>query len=450
MTLAITTADRFTPTEFGDNLFVYHKIMYKILRASLPLYLDKVANERLSLWIIAKEFRLKEDERAKRLDKGVRIPWADIKDFVLSTICRVTLGSYKYLPLHQLKREDDMLFASWVSAVKEIVTDVKNHGNGWEQIIDPEALHVLHKWLSDPERNQLDQHLVNKGLHLELQDIGYMVRNVSFDKFVETFINVSRDKLPKKFRQSKAKEALNSTILTYAEAEEMVKQKTAKLQREITSLKAEVANLKTHKRKQPETSGKDRNPKRSKGPKADKKDKEDSKDYEPTLDEYPNVPIGKHGQCKPGCCQRCHNLGLKNRSHGGRACDPIARQKAVEKAKKKRQRRQENKDDNNRKITFLPTLLQHANTAFSRTWTLSTPLITLQISAIANLVGTLTNTKSRARKPATRKSSAWLSKNRPRMHKSTAATKLPLRLVPPRKWNSLLHAEARNKSPTPV
>ena len=342
----LTESDRFAPTEFGDNLFVYHRMMYKILRASLPLYLDKVANERLSLWIIGKEFHLKDEDKPRRLDKGIRIPWDDIKEFVLSSICLVTLGSYKYLPLHQLKRKDGMLFSSWMSTVKEIVIDVKNHGGGWENIIDPEALQVLYKWLSEPEKNQLNQFLVNRGLQFELPDLAYMIRKVDFNKFVSTFIDVKREQLPQRFTQSKAKEALASTLLTHAEAEEMTKQKTAKLQREITSLKAEIVNLKSNnKRKKPETRGQDRNPKRGKGPKANDKD---DKDYVPTIDEHPNVPIGKYGQCKQGCCQRCHNLGMKNRRHKG-PCDPEARRKAAEKKKKKKERKQDNRDDNNRK-----------------------------------------------------------------------------------------------------
>ena len=100
----IVPADKFTATPFGDTLFVYHKMMYKFMRACLPIYLDKVANERLSLWIISKEFNLDDGDKLKRLDKGIRIPWAEMKEFVLSTICLATLGSYKYLPLHQLKR----------------------------------------------------------------------------------------------------------------------------------------------------------------------------------------------------------------------------------------------------------------------------------------------------------------------------------------------------------
>ena len=50
----ITKSDKFTRTEFGDSLDLYQKMMYKILRASLPIYLDKVANERFSLWITSR------------------------------------------------------------------------------------------------------------------------------------------------------------------------------------------------------------------------------------------------------------------------------------------------------------------------------------------------------------------------------------------------------------
>ena len=87
--------ERFVPTRFGENLFVYQKRMYKFMRASLPLYLDKTAADRLKLWIIAQEVNLTDEQRARRLDKGVRIPWADMQEYVLSTICAITLGSYR-------------------------------------------------------------------------------------------------------------------------------------------------------------------------------------------------------------------------------------------------------------------------------------------------------------------------------------------------------------------
>ena len=343
---------------FGRNLIEYQREMYNYMRASLPQHLDARGAERLRLFINGREYHLNREQKLRRLDKDIRVPWAKMKEYVLSTICENTLGSYHYLPLHKLKRNDNVLFPEWMSNVRSIVSDIKNYGRGWEGVVDVEALHVLEKWLAPNEVKDLDNFLVRKNLHPELNDVRYMVQNVEFDKFVETFIEINRDKLPKKFTQALQKEALKSTILTYGEAIDMVKKQTAKFQKEINQLKEEVARLKKGKRRRTQTDPtkdqEDTPPQKRGKTTPSGSDKNEDTPYVPGPDEFPTVKINKkYGKTKQGCCQRCHNLGMKNRKHRG-PCKKEFRDKAHAKFLKKNQRKRDNAkdnaDDNNRKF----------------------------------------------------------------------------------------------------
>ena len=144
-------------TQFKLNLEKYQKWVYIHCRASLPLFMDAQAKTSLNNWIIQKETGM---DKLTRLHKENRIPWLEFETYVLSEIFRKTLDSFHYLPLHQLKREDDQLFIEWAQAVREVTDRVKTHGGGWEKIIDKEALHVLKDWLTDKENTSLQYYLV--------------------------------------------------------------------------------------------------------------------------------------------------------------------------------------------------------------------------------------------------------------------------------------------------
>ena len=134
--------NKFLPTEKQRNLTSYHQEMYNYLRGSLNRFMDEPACRRLSLWLVAKEHSLTSEQKKRRLDPDVRVPWADFEKFILTEICIPTLGSYHYIPLHRLKRTDNMPIPDWMQEVRAIVSRVRRHGKGWEHIIDREALHV--------------------------------------------------------------------------------------------------------------------------------------------------------------------------------------------------------------------------------------------------------------------------------------------------------------------
>ena len=341
-------------TSYKRDLEAYQLRMYKHMRASLVLFMDDNAANKLTTWISTRESALPEDKRKRRLEKSIRIPWKTIQDFVLDNVCTVTLGSFHYKPLLRLKREDNQLFLPWTHAVRKITEKVKAYGRGWEAIIDKEAMYILKDWLTDREITALTAYLVKKKLQDEYPTITNMANNLSVEEFIQVFQDITAKELPNKFTQSMQKAALQNTLLSYDEHTRVVKEykdKLEALRKEKHTIHAKFIRLqdKVNKNsKRDRETGSTLPQAKQRKKEADRKDKPDPK-HEPGPDEYPNVSINKtYGKAKPGCCQRCHNVGLKNRKHKGR-CDPSQRQKAVERLKNKKKRRQENHDKNNRK-----------------------------------------------------------------------------------------------------
>ena len=337
-------------TQYMLDLEAYQLRIYKHMRASLTLFMDEPAKNKFETWISSQEVDLTPYQRSQRMERHERIPWKRIKNFVLDHICSVTLGSFHFKPLLRLKRKDHQLFLPWAHTVRKIAEKVRDHGRGWEKIIDREAMHVLKDWTSDREITALNAYLVKKKLQDEHPSITHMANNLSVNEFIRIFRDIDPKELPSKFTQSMEKTAIKATMLTYDEHKKALEELTAKyetLKRDKHNIHADLIRLKekTTKRKREN----DATPSKSQKEKANSpKNTSPSKDYEPGPDEYPNVSINKkYGKAKRGCCQRCHNVGLKNRKHKTR-CDPKFREQAVLRLKKKKQRKQANRDDNNR------------------------------------------------------------------------------------------------------
>lgn len=89
-------------------------------------------------------------------------------------------------------------------------------------------------------------------------------------------------------------------------------------------------------------------PPTSVNPPKQQRKQDDEWEERPGVDEYPRVAKGKYGQCRPGCCQRCHNLRMKNRKHKG-PCDKQTREAAHARFKQKEANKAENFRNYNRK-----------------------------------------------------------------------------------------------------
>ena len=173
------------------------------MRASLTLYMDEPATNKFDTWISSQEVDLDPIQRARRMEKGTRIPWKRIVNFVLDNICSVTLGSFHFKPLLRLKREDTQLFPPWAHTVRKIAERVREHGRGWEKIIDREAMYVLKDWTSDREITALNAYLVKKKLQDEHPSITHMVNNMSVNEFIRVFQNIDPKELPNRFTRWK-------------------------------------------------------------------------------------------------------------------------------------------------------------------------------------------------------------------------------------------------------
>ena len=101
--------EKYTATKLQRNLVGYHQLVYNFMRGSIHRYMDKPAFQKLKLWMVGYENDFSTEAKKNRLKKGTRIPWNEIKEYILTRICVPTLGSYHYLPLHRLKRTDGII-----------------------------------------------------------------------------------------------------------------------------------------------------------------------------------------------------------------------------------------------------------------------------------------------------------------------------------------------------
>ena len=318
-------------TKYKSDLEAYQQRMYKHMRASIVLFMDDNAKNKLTTWLSTRESGMEESKRKRRLEKGIRVPWKAIEDFILDNVCTLTLGSFHYKPLLCLKREDNQLFLPWTHAVRKITEKIKEHGHGWEEIIDKEAMYVLKDWLTDREITALTAYLVKMKLQDKYPTITRMANTLSVAEFIRVFQDITAKELPNKFTQSMQKAALHNTLISYGEHMRIVKEHKEKyeaLMREKHTIHAKLIRLegqvkKGKRTRETETELPISKQKKKESGNTDKPDP----NHEPGPDEYPNVSINKkYGKAKPGCCQRCHNVGLKNRKHKGR-CDPGFREK---------------------------------------------------------------------------------------------------------------------------
>ena len=303
------SGDAHVPTTFLNNIRIFQDQTYLHLRASIGLYIDERCTDHLKNWVRTQE---KEKRIAKNdsLTKGKRLTWKQFSHYILNNLCAVTKGSFFYLKVHTILRQDNETFHTWCNTIAKIVNAVKRHKKGWEAVVDVEALTVLIDWLQQGELRVLEMHLFRKNLHNKHLSVELMPHDVSVTKFIEIFADVKPAKLPGKFTQAKQKDALAKTLVAYPKYQKalaLIKEKDS----EIAKLKAEL-----HAAKQ--NGGRRRPARETPKPTPTPKPKGD-----PNMKD--GVRIGKYGKAKDNCCQHCQNLGMKNRKHPSAKCDPVLR-----------------------------------------------------------------------------------------------------------------------------
>ena len=292
---------------------------------------DEKCSDHIKNWITKKE---KEGDIAREdsLTKGKRLSWKSLLGYIVRDLCKKTGGSFHYLKVHTVLRQDNQAFHGWCHTIQKIVQKVMRHKKGWEKIVDEEALTVLVDWLQTGEIRTLEMHLVKKNLHNKHKSIELMPYELTVEEFVEMFQDVDTNRLPNKFTQSKQKEALAKTLVSWAkyiavfEENEKNKKEVARLN---NLLKA--GNGDTRSRKQPEQRQRKPNDK----PPPNNKNMNDG------------VKIGSYGKARPGCCQHCQNIGLKHRRHASKDCDPKLRAERLQ-AKQAKDAAKSNKQRQNK------------------------------------------------------------------------------------------------------
>ena len=141
------------------------------------MYLDEDCKKHLKNWIRTQE-REKNITKDESLTKGKRLTWKSFTNYILQELCAATKGSFFYLQVHTILRQDNEAFHTWCSTISDIVERVKKHKKGWEKVIDLEALTVLIDWLQQGEIRELEMHLLRKGLHEKHSSVEMMPHEV--------------------------------------------------------------------------------------------------------------------------------------------------------------------------------------------------------------------------------------------------------------------------------
>ena len=203
---------RYAKTQFLITLEHHQRAVYLHLRATLAKFMCKLS------FTCVENFISDADEKTPkrdRLKKAHRVPWGKIVTFILLNLCRSTLGSHHYLQVHTVMREDDEHFHTWCKTVRKIVAHVKNHGDGWETVVDKEALTVLIDWLSEQEERALNSFLVKQGLHNKHPNLPGMAQELTLNEFITIFKDIKPKELPSKFTRSKQVKTLGKTLIPY-------------------------------------------------------------------------------------------------------------------------------------------------------------------------------------------------------------------------------------------
>ena len=326
----VTTGGRtlYEPRKFLTSLQNFQEEMYLYMRASIKRFICETCGTLFDSWVLKEENRLGLTKK-NRLDKDIRIKWPKIVKFLLAQ-CENTRGSYRYLTLHTMAREDDQAFLAWLDAVKKVHDDAVKYGGGWERVTPRESIQVARDWLTDGEVRQCMLHLVKLGKAQSYPTIETVIDDMDINGFIGTFGSIPADTMPKKFVKLKQKRALAKMLVRWSEHAEVLRevQDLRNRNRQLEAQVKESKNSADHQRKKNKILEREKRKRRDEGADAEtgeeKKEKKEKRKAP--------VPVGPFGRAKKGFCQECKNVGLGNQHHRGNVCDKKKRDAMVERA----------------------------------------------------------------------------------------------------------------------
>ena len=308
-----------TETQFYKDYKSLRNDVYKYLRASIPMYLDEQANSQLREYIAGLERAKKPPltDHDKISDMKRRVKYSKIKKYILRHLTNRTPGSFYFKSLLCKWRTDGTPILSWCDDVQKTVNVVVDHGQGWEHVIDREAVLKLYDWTGDGERKLIKKGFSKLGRPNSVTDKS-IVNEESFEDLLKVTRGVERTTWPTTpFKASWCPEGKSKLLHT----DEKFARVTGELATSLNKFK-QLSNLfDDYKRKHNHKRGRETlkpNPKDDTTPGDQPPGKKPRKPNKPT-------PI----------CKLCMKAGLGKRAHKTEDCDPALRAKAVESKKRR-------------------------------------------------------------------------------------------------------------------
>ena len=302
------------PTSFYKDYVALRNDAYKYLRASIPLYLGATPKSLLKAHIAGLE-RNKNPPltESNKISSKDRVKYSEIKEFILRHLTVKTPGSYYYKSLLCARRGDGVAILAWCDDLETRVNNIIKHGQGWDKVIDREAVIKLWDWLGKEEKE-----LIKKAYAAFDETVTYLsiMNEKTFEDLVDTIRNkIERSSFPNaKFKASWCEEGRRKLLYTHEE----YKEQKAALTKLTNQYKQLSQKFNEYKKGNPTT-----NKKRSREPKP-------TPNTGTTPSEQP-----PNKKAKAPVCKLCMADGLGVRNHKTEDCNQILREKAVAAKKRK-------------------------------------------------------------------------------------------------------------------
>ena len=320
-TLVNTT--QYTPTKLHTKLIFYQKELYVMLRVNVSEYMDTTGTSVFEGFV-----KVDDNTRAERdvsltdenfFDKDKRLPWADIKNFIMKAMCRPPRKGDKVVVFRTTLREDNTILPLWIDDVARMKIDADNEGGAYEEVAKSESMLLATRWVMPAEKELLEKEVQKGSERLTFpsyEDMALKMQLKHFSKYVHA---IRPEKLPVNFKQAKSKQALQESLYSYEEVQSRVARATREQASRITFLETRLneANRRIiHLDKRQRIANRSRQEQHLKA-----------------LAEVKPVDTKKHPhglKTKSMYCQKCWDLGLKRRRHAEKDCKPEEQQKGLE------------------------------------------------------------------------------------------------------------------------
>ena len=215
---ALVNTTIYRATTFLGTMQFHQKELYIAMRNNLGDYMDAAAKCTYENYISQEDKQLA-DSMPALTDDGFflvknRLKWATIKDFVHDVICTAPRKGDKIAVFRTTLRNDSSLLPSWISDVSDLEKDAANLGSEYAVVAKGEAMATATRWVTKTEQTLLETLAVTKGVANTYPTFKSMADKMNLST-LSTYVNqIQTSKLPKNFKQSKSKEALNDSLFT--------------------------------------------------------------------------------------------------------------------------------------------------------------------------------------------------------------------------------------------